>query len=352
MQHSLFPMEKIVSAGGYPCLTYYSSGKSEHPLVVFVSGGPVMSRIAYGHSGGQSEDFLAYWIKQAGNPFLAVTHTMDHAVFPTTHPEFGIQDWGRQVAEVVAETVAKEKLQKQVIVLAFSAGGRIVEALCDSLQKSSIGIEAFITLNGLTPQLTLVSHPKRGFEISANGYAMAQYDPFFEENLRLQENVVRRAIVNESTFKQDYLGNYPINVWESIYRYHREAFVPALEEGLNDSGAFAYFHYPLIGVLTGDSPKCIRDTLMSEGVWSFYQSQSLYQNFFAYTTKDFNTFSDQNWKKISDLVTTAPHKLSGKVEGGYFFFLGEKGARATFAKIQDLVMKIGTLRREIQRMLK
>lgn len=352
MQHSLFPLEKIQVAGGYPCLTYFANSKPEYPLIVFVSGGPIMSRIAYGHSGGQSQDFLAYWIKQAGNPFLAVTHTMDHPIFPTTHPGFTIQDWGKQVAEVIADTVKTHKLHKEIVVVAFSAGGRLVESLCIALQAESITIDAFIALNALTPQLTLISHLKRGFHATSNGYALAQYDPFIDENLRLQESAVRRAIVNESTFKEDYMGNFPINVWESVYRYQNDSFVPALEEGLNDSGAFAYFHYPLIGVITGDSTKDLRDTLMSPGVWSFYMTQSLYQNFFAYTNKDFNTFSDLNWKKVSDLVTTAPQKLSAKIEGGYFFFLGDKGAKATVTKIQEHVGKIRSIRAELQRALK
>ena len=351
MQHSLFPHEKIQVAGGYPCLTYFQNSKPELPLVVFVSGGPIMSRIAYGHSGGQSEDFLAYWIMKAGNPFLAVTHTMDHSIFPTTHPEFTIQDWGRQVAEVVGETVKQHKLYKEIIVIAFSAGGRLVEALSTALEPYEIKVEAFIALNALTPQLTLISQPKRGFQISPKGYAVASFDPVYGESLHIQESVNRRAIVNESTFKNDYIGNFPINVWESIYRYHREEFVPALEEGLNDSGAFAYFHYPLIGVITGDSSKDLRNTVMSSGVWGFYMTQSLYHQFFAYTRKDFNTFSEHNWKKVLDTVTTFPQKLSAKIEGGYFFFLGEKGAKATAAKIYEQVEKIRAVRAELKRAL-
>lgn len=352
MQHSLFPGESIQVAAGYPCLTYFKQGKSEFPLVVFVSGGPIMSRIAYGHTGGESQDFLAYWINQAGNPFFAVTHTMDHPIFPTTHPEFSIQDWGRQVAEVISDKIEEKKLHKEIIVVAFSAGGRLVESLTIGLEKYFITVDAFITLNGLTPQITLLPYLKRGFHMTSKGYALAQYDPFIDENLRFQESMIRRAIVNESTFKEDYMGNFPINVWESIYRYHNDEFIPALEEGLNDSGAFAYFHYPSIGVITGDSTKDVKNTLMSGGLWSFYITQSFYQNFFAYTQKDFNTFSEFNWKKVTDLVTTAPQKLTAKVEGGYFFFLGEKGAKATVAKIIDHVGKIRAIRTELQRMLK
>ncbi len=295
---------------------------------------------------------MAYWINQAGNPFLAVTHTMDHPVFPTTHPEFTIQDWGRQVAEIISDTVKDKKLHRDVVIIAFSAGGRLVESLTIALEKHSITIDAFIALNALTPQITLLPHLKRGFHITSKGYALAQYDPFIDENLRHQESITRRAIVNENTFKEDYMGNFPINVWESIYRYHNDEFVPALEEGLNDSGAFAYFHYPLIGVITGDSTKDLKNTLMSGGIWSFYITQAIYQNFFAYSHKNFSTFSEFNWKKVSDSITTAPHKLTVKVEGGYFFFLGENGAKATVAKINDLVGKIRTIRTDLLRALK
>ncbi len=282
----IIPLRKSTNGGGLPCLTYFSEGKKEYPLVVFISGGPVMSRIAYGHSGGQSKDFLAYWFKEGGNPFLAVTHTMDHPIFTNAYPEFSVQDFGRQVAEVIDETTKQHGLLKEVIVIAFSAGGRIIESLCLALEPYSISIGAFIALNALTPQITLVSHLKRGFEMSEREYAVAHFDPFFEQNLLMQETANKRSIIHESTFKQDYLGNFPINVWESIYRYHQGAFVPALEEGLNDTGAFAYFHYPLIGVITGDSPKDLRNTLMNSGIWGFYQVQAIYQNYFAFTQKD------------------------------------------------------------------
>ncbi len=47
----------------------------------------------------------------------------------------------------------------------------------------------------------------------------------------------------------------------------------------------------------------------------------------------------------------APQKLSGKIEGGYFFFLGEKGAKATVEKIYDLVVKIRSAQNELHRAL-
>jgi hypothetical protein len=78
----LDPGEELRTAAGFPALVRFARGAPGSPLVVFVTGGGVLARIAYGHAGARPADFLAHWLRQAGYACLAVSYPLGHPVFP------------------------------------------------------------------------------------------------------------------------------------------------------------------------------------------------------------------------------------------------------------------------------
>ena len=65
--------ETLVSAAGFPALVKFVAADKDKPLVIFVPGDAYLARIAYGFPDGNEQDFLAYWINQAGFSVLGVS---------------------------------------------------------------------------------------------------------------------------------------------------------------------------------------------------------------------------------------------------------------------------------------
>ena len=146
----MYPGEQIVDAAGFPALVKFESGAPGAPLVVFITGGGVLARVAYGHPDGKPADFLGYWMKRDGVPFLAISYPMGNPVFAGAYPDFSMTDWAEQSAEIVARHVKAHDLPSRVVVLGWSMAGRIAEPIAASLRKRGIGVELFVAMAAAT----------------------------------------------------------------------------------------------------------------------------------------------------------------------------------------------------------
>lgn len=123
----LYPGEELTEAAGYPALVRFEPGRQELPLVVFVTGGGVLGRIAYGPpGGGRAADFLCHWLHEEGFPSLVLSYPIDNRdLFDAAFPQFSVTDWAEQSAEIIARYVDRNGLQANAVVLGWSMAGRI-----------------------------------------------------------------------------------------------------------------------------------------------------------------------------------------------------------------------------------
>ena len=74
----LYPGEELTEAAGYPALVRFRiRGDEGLPVVVFVTGGGVLGRIAYGPPEGRAADFLCHWLHEDGFPSLVLSYPVD-----------------------------------------------------------------------------------------------------------------------------------------------------------------------------------------------------------------------------------------------------------------------------------
>src|SRR5690348_7393484 len=116
--------EELCTAGGFPALIHFRGGTPGRPLVVFVTGGGVLARIAYGHGDARPEDFLVHWLHRAGYSSFATSYPLGHPVFPQAYPAFTVRDWAAQTAELARSVVSEHGLSSNILVLAWSMAGR------------------------------------------------------------------------------------------------------------------------------------------------------------------------------------------------------------------------------------
>jgi hypothetical protein len=94
--------ETVEAGSGFPALVRFEKNEAGAPLAVFITGGGVFARIAYGHPEGRPSDFLCHWLKEAGYSTLALTYPLGAPPFGQAWPTFTVTDWAEQSAEIIA----------------------------------------------------------------------------------------------------------------------------------------------------------------------------------------------------------------------------------------------------------
>jgi len=327
----LYPFEQVAFTGRFPALAFARKGNPGQPLMVFITGGGILARIAYGAPENNERDFLAYWALKQGHSFLALSYPMEHPVFPSTHPGFTVQDWGAQSAELIFRTIQAYELPPQAIVWGWSMAGRIAVPLTKALKRHGIRVELFISLVGSPPAPNLLFSLKQA-EISKKGLTVIPFSPYLKKNLRLQDQG-DKPIVSDKLFREEFLANFPINLANAPLRYRRGRFVSDWMEDLVDTEAFNYAELPFFALISVENSSDPRHALMDKEVWGFYIAQALYQLIGEAALQ-----KEHSWKQLYSLFKEG--RLSCTVKGGHFFFVGEEGAKRTVNKTLQLLKNL------------
>ena len=347
-QNVVYPGESIIEAAGYPALVKFERGAANAPLVVFITGGGVLARVAYGHPEGRSADFLAHWLKQEGTPFLAISYPMGHPVFAKAYPDFSMTDWGEQSAEIVARHVKAHDLPARVVVLGWSMAGRTAQPIAASLRKRGIEIELFVAmaaataLPNLLPGLATVKPQPSGLAGVAGAYTDALLLNLSERNTATGHTVIDPAI-----FPAQFMGDYPIRLAAAALKFENSAFMPDPLGDQDGTGAWRYASFPPLALLTHEAATDARHALMDRATWGFYISQNLSETHVFARVKNLLKLPPERWRRINDLVHGAPARLTIVMQGNHMFFVGETGARATVAALKDLRGRAAALDAEL-----
>jgi hypothetical protein len=344
----MYPGEQIVEAAGFPALVKFEAGARGTPLVVFITGGGVLARVAYGHPAGKPTDFLSHWLKQEGIPLLALSYPMGNPVFARAYPDFSMTDWGEQSAEIIARHVKANDLPSHVVVLGWSMAGRIAEPITASLRKRGVEVELFVAmaaatgLPNLLPTLAHVKPQRSGLAGVAGAYTNALLLYLSQQNAEAGHTVIDPAI-----FPSQFMGDYPIRLAASALKFENGVFLPDPLGDQNGTGAWEYASFPPLALMTHEAPADARHALMDRSTWGFYISQTLSETRVFPRVKDFSKLLPAQWKTINDLVHGAPARLTMVMPGNHMFFVGEPGAKATVAALKELRSRAASLRKEL-----
>lgn len=141
---NLYPGEEIRMGDGYPALVKFVKGDPSKPTIVFVPGALSLARAAYGTPESNEQDFLAYWVNKKGYSFLAISYPLDNPVYENTFPDFSIQNWGKQDAEITKQLLEENDLNKNVILMGWSMGGMVPQSYNVAAKNLGINVEFYI----------------------------------------------------------------------------------------------------------------------------------------------------------------------------------------------------------------
>ncbi|KAF8206438.1 thioesterase domain protein [Mycena galopus ATCC 62051] len=358
---SLFAGEIVDTVAGHPCLYKYSPSTSQsqdRPLVVFIPGGFHLARVFYGgHEGSRKEDFLAHWLNGAGFDVLAISYpleTQPELIMPAVCPGFRIGDWGRQAAEVTKRVVEAHQLPgKQIVLAAWSMGGRVVVPFTKAAEALGLRVELFVAL-AATPGLAGVLRGDIGSMVhcSKAGYAASPaFTKGFYAHVRAQGALNHKEIIPEATYVREYYGNTPISLLGYTLKHDREGgrFVDDGGLSIGDSEGSEFARFPWIATVCPDSEDDTRHALADKAAWGFIFTMKL-----AGMVEDAKSKGGplgDSWERVAALVAAIPERLATRIEGNHFFFVGEQGARETAKAIASHWETLQILRSEVMSLL-
>jgi hypothetical protein len=345
----LYPREELTEAAGYPALMRFESGRPGFPLVVFVTGGGVLGRIAYGPPGGRAADFLCHWLSAEGYASLVLSYPIDNkGVFDATFPQFSISDWAEQSAEIIARYIDKNGLPANVIVLGWSMAGRIAEPLHTALRRKGKGVELFVAMaaaSALPNTLPGLDQMKP----AASGLAAIDgaYLDWLLRCLTDQNSTAGQPVLDAGVFTREMTGDFPVGLAASATRYRNGAFAADAAGDAREVGTAQYRAFPPLALMTHASAIDARHALTDHSTWGVYITQQLCETLVFARPGDLAALSAEKWKLLLAHASGATQRLSATLPGNHMFFLGEAGARRTVQTLKLLRQRAADVAREI-----
>lgn len=348
----LYPREELTEAAGYPALVRFEPGRPELPFVVFVTGGGVLGRIAYGPPGGRAADFLCHWLHEEGFASLVLSYPIDsRGVFDAAFPHFSITDWAEQSAEIIARYMDRNGLPANAIVLGWSMAGRIAEPLHSALQRKGKGIELFVAMAGASA----LSNTLPGLDElnpAASGLAAIKgaYLDWLLQCLADQNVAAGHLVLDADGFTREMTGDFPVGLAASAMRYRNGVFVSDPAGDALEVGAAHYGAFPPLALMTHASPVDARHALTDRSTWGVYITQQLCEVLVFSQPDKLAALPSEKWALLVEHVRDAAQRLSATLPGNHMFFLGENGARRTVQMLKLLRQTAVDVAGEISRL--
>jgi len=349
----LYPGEELTAAAGYPALVRFEPGRPDLPVVVFVTGGGVLGRIAYGPPGGRAADFLCHWLHAEGFSSLVLSYPIENwEVFDAAFPQFSMTDWAEQSAEIIARSMDRNGLPADAIVLGWSMAGRIAEPLHAALRRKEKGIELFIAMAAASA-LPNTLPGINGLKPAASGLAAIRgaYLDWLLKCLADQNRTAGHVVLDAEAFARGMTGDLPVGLAASAMRYRNGAFVSDPAGDAREIGTAQYAAFPPLAVMTHSSPVDARHALTDRSTWGVYITQQLCETLVFSRPDQLAALSADKWALVLGHIREAAARLSATLPGNHMFFLGEDGARKTVQTLQHLRRTAADVRDEISRLM-
>lgn len=349
----LYPREELTEAAGYPALVRFEPGRADLPVVVFVTGGGVLGRIAYGPPEASAADFLCHWLHEDGFASLVLSYPVDNpGVFDAAFPQFSVTDWAEQCAEIIARYMDRNGLPPNAIVLGWSMAGRIAEPLHAALRRRGKGIELFVAMaasSALPHTLPGLDHLKP----AASGLTAVKgsYLDWLLHCLADQNAAAGHRVLDADRFTREMTGDFPIGLAASAMRYRDGAFVSEAAEDAREIGTARYQAFPPLAVMTHASAIDARHALTDRATWGVYITLQLCENLVFTHADKLAALAPEAWAAVVEHVGHAVQRLSATLPGNHMFFLGEDGARRTVQTLKHLRQAAADVAGEIARRL-
>lgn len=347
---ALWPGEEKQAAAGYPAVVKFVKGDPNKPVVVFIPGAHHSARIAYGHETSRKQDFLEFWFREEGYNFLAISYPIEtkSGLMDRTCPDFNIQAWGIQAAEITKEAIKKNALNGRVILLGWSMAGKVAQPFSARAKEVGLDLDFYVSLAATPPLIGLVPMNTK-IAMAPSGMADRSIDiPKWYSQIKANESLNgNREIIPWSIFENEYTGNISVQLEGYGLRFKKgeKEFVTDHWGEMQDAKPYDYENFPLVTVIMPTKAVDARHAMTDTSAWAVFIANKITRGYCKGI--DLNKLSENKFRSLTDLTRNAPARLSSEVVGNHFFFIGESGARNTVVQVLSLEQSVHELKEEI-----
>jgi len=351
---TLWPGEEKQTATGYPAIVKFVKGDANKPLVVFIPGAHHSARIAYGHEASRKQDFLEFWFHEQGYNFLAISYPIEtkSGLMDKAYPDFTIQAWGIQAAEITQKTIKDNALNGRIILLGWSMAGKVAQPFSAKAKEVGLDIDFYVSLAATPPIIGLVAMNTK-IPMAPSGMADRSKDiPKWYAQVKSNESLNgNREIIPWPIFENEYTGNISVQLQGYGLRYKKgeKEFVTDHWEDIQDAKPYDYANFPLVTIIMPTKAVDGRHAMTDTSAWAVFITNKITQSYCKGV--DLNKLSESKFRSLMDLTRNAPQRLSSEVVGNHFFFVGESGARNTVVQVLNLEQRVHALKEELSAIL-
>lgn len=348
---ALWPGEETIEAAGFPAVVKFEKGDPNKPLVVFVPGAHHTARVAYGHEGSRKQDFIQFWLHEQGYNFLAISYPIEtkSGLMNNTYPNFTIQDWGKQAAEITHKILIDNGLSGKVILIGWSMAGKVAQPFGAAAKEIGMDLDFYISFAATPPTIGLVGMSKK-IAMAPSGLADRSKDvPNWYAQVKANESLNGgRVIIPWKIFEDEYTGNIPVQLQGYGLRYKKgeKEFVRNFWEEIEEAKPYDYANFPLVATVMPASAVDGRHAMTDSSAWAVYIANKITWDYCKGI--DLKKLSESKFRSLTNLVRTAPQRLSSETfKGNHFFYVGEAGAREAVVRIMTLEQEVHAFKEEL-----
>jgi len=136
------------------------------------------------------------------------------------YPDFNIQAWGIQAAEITRKTIKNNALNGRVILLGWSMAGKVAQPFSARAKEVGLELDFYVSLAATPPIIGLVLMNTK-IAMAPSGMADRSKDlPKWYSQIKSNESLNgNREIIPWSIFEKEYTGNIPVQLQGYGLRY-------------------------------------------------------------------------------------------------------------------------------------
>lgn len=264
------------------------------------------------------------------------------------YPDFTATAWAEQIASISQDTIAENGLTDEVVMLAWSMGGKAVQPAYEAFGREGLDVAAVVSL-AATPGLPGLIAYTTEYKMAPTGYATRPeaYDGWLKQLAEMGVSGDGGEVIPQDAYLADYVGDIPVGLqgYGQVYR-NGKFELDHLSQAL-DYGAFSFSDYPFVVVLEGNSQLDARHSLLDRSYWTLYNANTVMSRLQSSLKEKPGALPAEDWEKLNNLVHQLSDRLSISVPGNHFFFVGKDGAARTADAIVEAIDRTTKLEAEV-----